>query len=85
MLDHEQEFGIVHRDIKPANLLLDVQGILGSPISAWPGSRTTPAWTITGDLLGTLRYMSPEQCWPNGATSIIGPTSNFLPQRYTSW
>ena len=33
----------------------------GSPTSAWPRSRATTGLTLTGDLLGTLRYMSPEQ------------------------
>ncbi len=31
--------------------------------------------TVTGDLVGTLRYMAPEQHWPNGLQSIIGWTS----------
>ena len=35
--------GIIHRDIKPANLLLDAGATSGSPTSAWPGSRATPA------------------------------------------
>ena len=33
----------------------------GSPTSAWPRSRATTGLTLTGDILGTLRYMSPEQ------------------------
>ena len=33
----------------------------GSPTSAWPGSQADAGLTLTGDLLGTLRYMSPEQ------------------------
>ena len=33
----------------------------GSPTSAWPTCRATPGVTLSGDLPGTLRYMSPEQ------------------------
>ena len=36
-------------------------GSSGSPTSAWPRSRAIVGLTITGELLGTLRYASPEQ------------------------
>ena len=42
-LEHAHGLGVIHRDIKPANLLLDAAATSGSPTSAWPGSRTTPA------------------------------------------
>ena len=60
-LDHAHKVGIVHRDIKPANLLLDVQGNLWVTDFGLARLRDDAGLTITGDLLGTLRYMSPEQ------------------------
>jgi eukaryotic-like serine/threonine-protein kinase len=60
-LDHAHKFGIVHRDIKPANLLLDVQGNLWITDFGLARLQDDAGLTITGDLLGTLRYMSPEQ------------------------
>jgi len=55
--------GIVHRDIKPSNLLLDADGVLkivdfGLALQVDAGG---PSMTLTGDLLGTPVYMSPEQ------------------------
>ena len=60
-LDHAHKLGIVHRDIKPANLLLDVQGKLWITDFGLVRLQDDAGLTMTGDLLGTLRYMSPEQ------------------------
>ena len=60
-LDHAHKVGIVHRDIKPANLLLDVQGNIWVTDFGLARLRDDAGLTISGDLLGTLRYMSPEQ------------------------
>ncbi len=59
-LQHAHELGVVHRDVKPGNLLLDRTGelwVADFGLAKLPGSDLTGA----GDVLGTLRYMSPEQ------------------------
>src|SRR5437763_15676049 len=53
--------GVVHRDVKPANLLLDARGRLWVTDFGLAQVQTDARLTATGDLLGTLRYMSPEQ------------------------
>ncbi|MFO0807262.1 MAG: protein kinase [Gemmataceae bacterium] len=53
--------GIVHRDIKPANLILDADGHLWVTDFGLAKLDTAAGMTVSGDLLGTLRYMSPEQ------------------------
>lgn len=60
-LEHAHEQGVIHRDIKPANLLLDVRGHLWVTDFGLALFQTGVELTRTGDLLGTLRYMSPEQ------------------------
>ncbi len=60
-LDHAHQEGIVHRDIKPANLMVDAKGNLWVTDFGLARLQSDSGLTITGDLLGTLRYMSPEQ------------------------
>ena len=60
-LDHAHRLGIVHRDVKPANLLVDVHDNLWVTDFGLAQFLNDSGLTLTGDLLGTLRYMSPEQ------------------------
>jgi serine/threonine-protein kinase len=60
-LDHAHTRGILHRDIKPGNLLLDTRGQLWVTDFGLAQIQGSPGLTLTGDILGTLRYMSPEQ------------------------
>jgi len=60
-LQHAHERGIVHRDIKPSNLILDQEGrlrILDFGLAHLEGQQSL---TRSGDLIGTVLYMSPEQ------------------------
>ena len=52
---------VVHRDIKPSNLLVDRNDVLWIADFGLAQIQGEHGLTATGDLLGTLRYMSPEQ------------------------
>src|SRR5262249_21334687 len=60
-LEHAHLLGVVHRDIKPANLMVDWRGNLWVTDFGLAQIQSDAQLTLTGDVLGTLRYMSPEQ------------------------
>jgi tetratricopeptide (TPR) repeat protein/serine/threonine protein kinase len=60
-LEYAHSMGVVHRDIKPANLLLDESGHLWVTDFGLAKLDAALGMTVSGDLIGTLRYMSPEQ------------------------
>jgi len=51
----------LHRDIKPANLLLDAQGVVWITDFGLAKAMEQENVTQTGGMVGTLRYMAPEQ------------------------
>jgi tetratricopeptide (TPR) repeat protein len=71
-LDHAHELGVIHRDIKPSNLLIDTRGhlwVTDFGLARLPHENLDV--TATGDVVGTLRYMSPEQV--RGQKGVIDP------------
>lgn len=60
-LEHAHQAGVVHRDIKPANCLLDAAGNLWITDFGLAQLQADNGLTRSGDMLGTFRYMSPEQ------------------------
>jgi WD40 repeat protein/serine/threonine protein kinase len=60
-LEHVHQLDVIHRDIKPANLLVDMNGHLWITDFGLARLGSDAGLTMTGDLLGTIRYMSPEQ------------------------
>ncbi len=53
---------VVHRDVKPANILIDLDGNAVVTDFGIAKAAERPTQTLTGALVGTPAYMSPEQC-----------------------
>ncbi|HVU86016.1 MAG TPA: protein kinase [Pirellulales bacterium] len=60
-LEHAHQMGVIHRDVKPGNLLLDARGKLWITDFGLAQFQAEGGLTLTGNLPGTIRYMSPEQ------------------------
>jgi len=68
VLEEAHRIGIVHRDLKPSNIILSGRGVcvldfgVAKVLASTGESTATHASTGSGQLVGTPRYMSPEQC-----------------------
>jgi len=63
-LQYAHDAGVVHRDIKPENVLLDTQGrvkIADFGLARLLGQADDASLTGTHQVMGTPRYMAPEQ------------------------
>jgi serine/threonine protein kinase len=59
-LDYAHREGVIHRDIKPSNLLLSPAGRLSLNDFGLARMLEQPGMTVSGEFVGTPRYMSPE-------------------------
>jgi predicted Ser/Thr protein kinase len=68
VLEEAHRLGIIHRDLKPSNILLGKRGVcvldfgVAKVLASSAESTAANASTGSGQLVGTPRYMSPEQC-----------------------
>jgi serine/threonine protein kinase len=68
VLEEAHKLGIIHRDLKPSNIILNERGVcvldfgVAKVLASSAESTSTHVTTGSGQIVGTPRYMSPEQC-----------------------
>lgn len=69
-LEYAHESGIFHRDVKPSNIMLDKHAHVWLLDFGLVALDDNADLTQTGEVIGTLRYMSPERLAPKTARII---------------
>lgn len=68
VLEEAHHLGIIHRDLKPSNIMLNERGVcvldfgVAKVLATSAEATAAHATTGSGQIIGTPRYMSPEQC-----------------------
>ena len=68
VLEDAHQLSIIHRDLKPSNIMLNERGVcvldfgVAKVLASSAEATATHASTGSGQIVGTPRYMSPEQC-----------------------
>ena len=63
-VNYAHQKGVIHRDLKPSNILVDTDGevkVLDFGLAKPIAGRAETSMSITGQVMGTVPYMSPEQ------------------------
>ena len=67
-LDEAHKDGLVHRDVKPGNLLITPEGLVKITDFGIARVADTVSLTATGQVMGTVQYLAPEQARGKPAT-----------------
>ncbi len=76
-MSHAHQRGVIHRDLKPSNIMVDERGeprVLDFGLAKSATPENASLMSVTGEIKGTVNYMSPEQA--QGRSDLIDVRSD---------